>query len=327
MLLSIIIPVYNVEKYIKKTLDSIFDQSFSHDEVEIIVVNDGTPDKSMQIVEGFTDNHPNLHIINQQNKGLSGARNTGLEYAKGEYIWFVDSDDWLEQGCIPQILNRIKDAFEDVFVFRINEYDEEGRLIYKREFKKIEEYSLTGIDTLLDATFDHVPMQIFIVRKSLYDTHDLRFIEGIQDEDVEFSARMLLVSKTVVFATIISYCYLRRTSGNITAGKYMSKKRIDSYFYILKKFSDIENCNNDPKIKRAFLELQRNYILMLYYRVSPIDLQNEGLLSQPFIGNSKRIVKRSIKYRNDMKHFAKDLLFLISVRQYNRVMARNHIHK
>lgn len=325
MLLSIIIPVYNVEKYIKKALESIYSQSFSHNEVEVIVVNDGTPDNSMLIVEEFERLYNNLHIINQQNKGLSGARNTGLKVAKGQYVWFVDSDDWVEPNSIPLILERIKGADGEVFVFRIKEYDENGNVIYERRFRKDTEFTLTGIDTLLDSSFDHVPMQIFIVNKAFLDNNSLRFVEGIQDEDVEFSARMLLRAKGVVFTTIISYCYLRRTSGNITAGKYMSKKRINSYFYILKEFSKIEEQSSDPKTKRAFLELQRNYILMLYYKVSPGDLQTEGFLSQPFLGNNKRIIRRCIRYRKGFKHISKDILFLVSIKAYNQYMTKKYI--
>ena len=325
MLLSIIIPVYNVEKYIRKTLDSTYVQSFPHDEVEIIVVNDGTPDNSMLIVEEFAKCHDNLHIINQENKGLSGARNTGLQVAKGRYVWFVDSDDWIEPNSLPAILKRIENASEDVFVFRIKEYDEQGNLLYERRFKQDTEYTLSGIDSLLDTGFDHVPMQIFIVNKGLYDNNNLRFVEGIQDEDVEFSARMLLKAQTVVFTTIVSYCYLRRTSGNITAGKYLSKKRINSYFYILKKFSEIEKNSIDPKTKRAFLELQRNYILMLYYKVSPEDLNTEGFLSQPLLGNNKSIIRRCVRYRKDIKHFSKDILFLFSTKAYNYYMTKKYI--
>lgn len=325
MLLSIIIPVYNVEKYIRKTLDSIFGQSFSQDEVEVIVVNDGTPDNSMDIVAEFAENHSNLKVINQSNKGLSGARNTGLHSATGQYIWFVDSDDWVEHDCIPQILERLQKATEDVFVFRIKEYDEDGRLLHVRKFRKDEEYVLSGIDSLLDNRFDHVPMQIFITNRSFYDNNNLRFVEGLQHEDVEFSARMLMKAASVVFTSITSYCYLRRTSGNITAGKYMSKKRISSYFYIIKEFSSIEKNSDNIKIKKAFSQLQRDYILQLYYLVSPEDMNNMGLMDKSFLGESKSLVKRCMKYRTNIKHIAKDFLFLLSVKLYNRYMTKAYL--
>ncbi len=325
MLLSIIIPVYNVEKYIRKTLESIYSQSFTYDDVEVIVVNDGTPDNSMQIVEEFATLHKNLHIINQQNKGLSGARNTGMQAAKGKYVWFVDSDDWIEEGCLSLILDRLTKAYEDVFVFRLKMFDEEGRILNVRRFNKDIEYTINGIDALLEPKFDHVPMQIYIINSSFYSSKNLKFVEGLQHEDVEFSAKMLMNARYVVFSPIVSYCYLRRTSGSITSGKYMSKKRINSYFYILNEFAEIEKNSCNFKIKRAFAQYQRDYILQLYYLVSRDDMYNEGLLDYNFLKKNKKIVRSCIKYREDLKHVIKDLLFLISVNLYNKYMTLKYI--
>ena len=88
MLLSIIIPVYNVEHYIKTTLQSVFNQNIDETSYEVIVINDGTPDNSMSIVTEFSKKHKNLSIISQDNQGLSCARNAGLQRAKGDYVWF-----------------------------------------------------------------------------------------------------------------------------------------------------------------------------------------------------------------------------------------------
>lgn len=107
MLVSIIIPVYNVEQYIEQCLSSIYAQDISEDIFEVIAVNDGTPDNSMSIVKTIASQHKNLVIINQENQGLSVARNTGLDHAKGEYIWFVDSDDWLTKDSLSIVLDTI----------------------------------------------------------------------------------------------------------------------------------------------------------------------------------------------------------------------------
>ncbi len=104
MQLSIIIPVYKVEKYIRDTLQSIYRQQYDENLFEVIVINDGTPDDSMRIVAEFTNKHANLHIINQKNQGLSCARNAGLKIAQGEYVWFVDSDDTVTEESIVQVL-------------------------------------------------------------------------------------------------------------------------------------------------------------------------------------------------------------------------------
>ena len=107
ILLSLIIPVYKVEAFIYQCLNSIFSQITENNSIELIIVNDGSPDNSMSIVEELTKDKPHITIVNQQNQGLSVARNTGLSHAKGEYVWFIDSDDWLLPNAIEDVLNYI----------------------------------------------------------------------------------------------------------------------------------------------------------------------------------------------------------------------------
>ena len=114
MQLSIIIPVYKVEKYIRDTLQSIYRQQYDENLFEVIVINDGTPDDSMRIVAEFTNKHANLHIINQKNQGLSCARNAGLKIAQGEYVWFVDSDDTVTEESIGKVIECIERSKADV---------------------------------------------------------------------------------------------------------------------------------------------------------------------------------------------------------------------
>ena len=98
--ISFIVPVYNVEKYVKQCLDSILAQIGDFPGSEIIVVNDGTKDNSMAIIEHLELEHSCIRVINQENGGLSRARNAGIEAAKGDYIWLVDSDDWLDKNAL-----------------------------------------------------------------------------------------------------------------------------------------------------------------------------------------------------------------------------------
>lgn len=100
---SVIIPVYNVEKYLPKCVDSVIGQTYA--DLEIICVNDGSPDNSADILEGYAQKDSRIKIINQTNQGLSGARNTGISHATGEYIVFVDSDDWLDTQAIEEAVS------------------------------------------------------------------------------------------------------------------------------------------------------------------------------------------------------------------------------
>jgi len=125
MILTIVIPVYKVEKYIDKCLSSIYATSCHEDVFEIIVVNDGTPDDSMTIVSKHADKHTNLRIINQKNQGLSRSRNVGIENAKGDYIWFVDSDDWVENGFLSKLISLLSISDKDVLMIKLREISED----------------------------------------------------------------------------------------------------------------------------------------------------------------------------------------------------------
>ena len=92
---SIIIPVYNVEQYLSKCLDSVLRQGWEENEYEVLLVNDGSKDRSLSICEQYAEKHNNFRIINQENAGVSAARNNGIEHAQGEFVGFLDSDDYL----------------------------------------------------------------------------------------------------------------------------------------------------------------------------------------------------------------------------------------
>ena len=104
-LVSIIVPVYNVENYVGECIESIKNQTYSN--IEVIVVNDGSEDRSIEIINDMIRDDSRFTIINQKNQGLSVARNNGLKYAKGDYFFFVDSDDYIEKNCIEELLNLI----------------------------------------------------------------------------------------------------------------------------------------------------------------------------------------------------------------------------
>ena len=116
--LSIILPVYNVEKYIRSCIESIFRQGLDEDAFEIIIVNDGTPDKSMEAIADIIAQHDNITVIEQKNQGLSVVRNTGIARARGEYILMPDSDDMLIDNSLPKLLEKAIESQADIIVNR-----------------------------------------------------------------------------------------------------------------------------------------------------------------------------------------------------------------
>ena len=112
---SIVVPVYNVEKYLPKCLESLINQTYKN--VEIICVDDGTPDSSVEIIRAFQANDDRIKLISQENQGLSGARNTGIKSADGEYIMFVDSDDWIDTDCCEAAVKKAEENTADAVLW------------------------------------------------------------------------------------------------------------------------------------------------------------------------------------------------------------------
>ena len=142
--LSIIIPIYNVEKYINECLKSIYDQKVCDDDFEIIAVNDGTPDKSMMIVEKYALEHDNLRIINKVNEGVASARNVGIAKAIGNYIAFVDADDYIEKDSLENIFKFLYDSTDDLIVLKTKYPDINEETVWNKSI--IENKRYTGIE-------------------------------------------------------------------------------------------------------------------------------------------------------------------------------------
>src|SRR5574344_1706467 len=212
MQLSIIIPVYKVEKYIRGTLDSIYNQNVNTNCFEVIVVNDGTPDSSMSIVDEFSVEQANLRIINQTNEGLSCARNVGLAIAKGDYIWFVDSDDQLSPNSIEQVLQNVTDAQTDIMGFdiiRVNE-DTRDEEIQRVVIGSTNLYNRVCSCYELVGKIQDAPVQRFVFRHSFLSGNELTFYPHIIHEDQEFNARAFFLARKIMMVPITPYHYLVR---------------------------------------------------------------------------------------------------------------------
>ena len=129
MKLSIIVPVYNVEKYLAQCLDSLVGQTV--EDYEIIVVNDGSPDNSQRIIDDYAARYPGLIVpMIKENGGLSSARNLGMNVAKGEFIGFVDSDDWVDETMYERMLEAIERENADIAYCDMDDYYEDGTVVY-----------------------------------------------------------------------------------------------------------------------------------------------------------------------------------------------------
>ena len=207
--ISIIIPIYNVEKYIRQCLESVVSQTYKN--LEIIVVNDGTKDNSMKIVEEYLSDK-RIKAINKENGGLSSARNKGMEEVTGEYIYFLDSDDWLELNTIEILVKNLEENLEIIGAnfYLFDEIKEEKRVNnLKVKYEEIEEGKYLLLNELE-----------VVVWNKLYKTSFLRkngiiFLENIVHEDEDFTFKCYMKAKRIKYIPNITYNYRVNRIGSI----------------------------------------------------------------------------------------------------------------
>lgn len=221
MIISIILPMYNVEQYIERCLITCIHQSGVELGVdyEIICINDGSPDRSAQIVRPYVEKYKGISVVDQKNQGLSGARNTGLKHAKGEYVWFVDSDDWIEENCLLRIIDKCKTHNLDIL--RICAADVINGESIKRYSIRDDDYVYAGIEELKKGIFSVcVPFSIY--RRDFLDTYSLSFFPGIYHEDTEFTPRAYYYAKRVGALNEVVY-YVYPSPNSITRSSNVQK--------------------------------------------------------------------------------------------------------
>lgn len=218
MKFSIIIPVYNVESYLRECLDSVLNQTFS--DWEAICINDGSTDGSASILEEYAPKDSRFKNMNQPNGGLSAARNTGLKTAKGEYILFLDSDDWLESNALETIAKALND--EDVLCFSGRRFFEETNSFNPADELPEKVYG-SGMDyynenALLPRDFAFVCVVLRAYNREFLLSHELWFKEGIFHEDNLFTPLACYYAQQVKVINACLYDYRVRANSITTTG-------------------------------------------------------------------------------------------------------------
>ena len=254
--ISVIIPVYNVENYIKKCLDSILTQSIPN--VEIICVNDGSDDKSGKILEEYSQKYKNIKIINQNNKGIAAARNTGLEIANGKYIQFIDSDDWLKDNALKEAFERAEKDNLDLVCFNVANYDNKTQEIVENQFYpptfwptdwNTAVYTYENYQNLFIGNFSVVNK---LYKKSLLT--NIKFIEGLAFEDHPFHLKTFLNAQRIGVINKSLYFYRKNVSTSFM-GSIKKKNNVYDIFAIIKELKKIlEEQNIYEQYRTMYLE-------------------------------------------------------------------------
>lgn len=257
--ITIIVPVYNVEKYLRESIESAINQTYKN--LEIIIVDDGSKDNSGSICDEYKNKDNRIIVVHQENKGLSGARNTGLEMATGKYIMFLDSDDTFELDACEKLYNYIEKTNADYVVGNYINMDEDGTLWDNPVFDKSKyvEFKLSIEDYTHSFYTMNSGVWNKIFRKSFLDELQIKFVERVPAEDAIFTTYCFIKSKNVYYMPEIVYNYRLRYSDSISTS--CSK----SYFMgINKAYRIIYNNfkeNNRLDFYRYFYAKSMNYIL------------------------------------------------------------------
>lgn len=232
-LISIIIPVYNVEAYLEECLDSVLKQTYEN--MEIITINDGSNDKSLKILEEYSLQHNNITVISQKNSGQSVARNNGIKIAKGKYLYFLDADDFILPDTFEHLINKMEknnldlirfsaEPFVDNFDKQIdnNQYDYSALFDSTRVYNKEEALKKNYL------TYTPSPV-LYILKKSLLFENNILFKPGIIHEDDLFTLEVFINCKALMYDTKQYYKRRYRPNSTMTTKTLeASKKSFDS---------------------------------------------------------------------------------------------------
>ena len=306
---SIIVPVYNVEKYLRQCMDSILNQSLK--EIEIICINDGSTDNSLQILEEYAQRDKRIKIINKRNEGLSSARNTGMEYATGEYIGFVDSDDFINEKMYENLYINAKSNKSDIVMCPAYVFDDKiPELNHKKPY-----FSLECLDKKFDnKIFDHTQTKnlIFNVNVTCWNKiYKYQFLNEIGakfhkmyfEDNIFFYETYLKAKRISLIRDFLYYYRINRAGSFIKEG---NKKFFDicNMHDLLKKIL-IETGNLDEYLK-SFLNYKINSSLGRYNQVDErFKPEFFKIIKQNFIKNNlkksdidKLSPNNKIKYQN-----------------------------
>ena len=269
---SIIVPIYNVEKYLRECLDSIIAQTYAN--LQIILVDDGSPDKCGDICDEYVLRDGRVEVLHCENGGLSVARNRGYSVCRGKYILFVDSDDYLEKNAIEVLVAHMESDNLDMLFYDAISFDETNPDVSESEINKyIRKYDYSTVSSgaelfIKQLAYDEYrsPVQYCLFRKSFLDENKLSFHEKIIHEDEEFTFLAMLYAKRAKHISDVLYHHRFRSDSIM--GSKTSRRNTDSCYEIVKKLIDLsETFISDCNTKEAYTKGIARLVEILLNRV------------------------------------------------------------
>ena len=325
-MVSVIIPVYNVEKYLNECVDSVLEQTYK--DLEIILIDDGSTDQSGLICDGYMDIDNRVKVIHKKNGGLSDARNAGFSISRGKYVYFLDSDDFIKPYAIEVLVNKMEDNNADFIFFDAETiYDNFDDSQYKEDFVRRHCYHTDQGSLIFQELIENkeyyscVPLLFF--RKSFIEKNQLKFIEGIMHEDELYTAVAFVRAERIT--QLNESIYVRRLrSGSIMSNK-VSEKSITGLIVCIEGF--FRERERHGKNSTAY-QVISNYIVTkieaIFDEYVLLDQVKMKMLKPKITELKKRISCE--KYFGNIKIWMRFNLLIIYV-FYKRVKKQCHIDK
>lgn len=315
---SIIVPVYNVEKYIRQCLESLINQTLQ--DIEIIIVNDGTKDKSIEVINDIIETNKKIVLLNKQNGGISSARNYGLRHATGEYISFVDSDDYVDNDYIEKLYEKAKEFDLDIVVGSHTRLEYDCRLVKKVRNKKLySNKASTGEEFLCKqlGLLDYgIEIWDDLYRRQLLLDENLYFHEGIIHEDDEFTLKVLLKAKRVRLFEQYGYIYRQRQNSLINSE--LSYINFFSLNEILKELINEYYKSTSLTCKKILKNMLIEYLNILLIRDDSVKVKPNKFNLDLIPRNE--IIKIIIDEDKSFKSLLKVLFLTLNINLYKKIM-------
>ncbi len=209
MQLTIIVPFYNAEKYLKRCITSLINQDLKADNYEIILINDGSTDNGVEVVEDFLRNNKNIFLYNQENQGLGATRNNGVKFAKGDYIYFIDADDYIAVNTLGTLLTYSKELNLELLGFNTTVTEKADLFTSNNIDKKYETNILKGTDFLVKYKYHRLEAWWYIIKRDFLLKTECKFEEGKFMEDAIFTFNIFLAANRTMFLPMDVHRYVK----------------------------------------------------------------------------------------------------------------------
>jgi len=350
MKLSFIIPVYNTGRFIEKCVMSIIENGIEN--CEIIIINDGSTDNSMEIINKLAEKYSVIHIINQENKGQGAARNTAVNMARGEYVWFIDSDDWIFDGAVQRLISIISQHMPDVVVLNYAVATEDGRYHaianFPKKFAGKMCHPATDVEVFAHVSCWSAPPFRLVSKRDILIREQIKFAEGFFYEDHPFAIHLMLIAKKVFISPSISYAYFQR----LDSTTHNNDRKVFDFLHIRRACIEIFNRFGAAE---KFMQLVVTYIAPFNFVQShvPPSLRQEFMvkLGKDINENEINLLERAghpllvdfaraaisgrtftphVKIKNKIKHIKKLLnrkYIIKTIRSYATIILRKYFSK